>query len=107
MIKISILYPNNDNAYFDVDYYLNNHIPLAMDYLSSHSGFRGMSIEQGIGSSVPNQAAAYLIMCHFIFESLEDFMQAFMPHAPQLQADIPNYTDINPIIQISNILMAQ
>jgi hypothetical protein len=30
-------------------------------------------------------------------------MGAFMPVVGQLQGDIPNYTDIEPVIQISNL----
>jgi hypothetical protein len=29
-----------------------------------------------------------------------------MPHAPELQGDIPNYTDLQPVIQISEVLIS-
>jgi len=51
--------------------------------------------------------AAYIAMCHFLFDSTEDFMAAFMPHAEALQGDIPNYTDIEPIIQLSETLISE
>jgi uncharacterized protein (TIGR02118 family) len=46
-------------------------------------------------------------MCHFSFDSVESFMAAFVPHAAVLQGDIPNYTDVAPVIQFNEILMSQ
>jgi uncharacterized protein (TIGR02118 family) len=46
-------------------------------------------------------------MCHFLFDSSEDFMAAFMPHAALLQGDIINYTDIVPVIKISEVLVSE
>ena len=42
-------------------------------------------------------------MCHYLFESLDGFLAAFTPHAAVLQADMRNYTDQEPIIQISAV----
>jgi uncharacterized protein (TIGR02118 family) len=42
-------------------------------------------------------------MCQFLFDSLEDFLAAFEPHAAFLQGDMVNYTDSEPIIQISAV----
>ncbi len=46
-------------------------------------------------------------MCHFPFTSPEDFLAAFLPHAEVLQGDMPNYTDIVPVIQFNELLIAQ
>jgi uncharacterized protein (TIGR02118 family) len=42
-------------------------------------------------------------MGHLYFDSLADFQAAFGPHAKDIMADIPNYTDIQPTIQISEV----
>jgi hypothetical protein len=42
-------------------------------------------------------------MCHYVFDSAEDFLAAFQQHAELLQGDIPNYTDIQPIFQFSAV----
>jgi hypothetical protein len=34
---------------------------------------------------------------------MEDFTAAFTPVAADLQGDIPNYTDVTPVIQVSDI----
>lgn len=107
MIKISILYPNNNGSRFDMSYYLDTHMPLSIGLLSTHSGFKGISVERGLGGAMPGTDAAYIAMCHFLFDSAEDFMAAFTPHAAVLQGDMPNYTDIEPIIQVSEVLISR
>jgi uncharacterized protein (TIGR02118 family) len=36
---------------------------------------------------------------------VEAFQSAFGPHAEEIMADIPNYTDIQPTLQISEVKM--
>lgn len=107
MVKISILYPNNSGARFDMDYYVNKHMPESIGLLSVHPGFKGVSVERGVGGTVPGSQPAYVAMCHFLFDTAEDFMAAFLPHAAILQGDMPNYTDIEPVIQINEVLISK
>ena len=106
MMKISILYPNNKGARFDMGYYLATHMPLAIELLSVHPGFKGVSVDRGLGRLVSGEDAAHVAMCHFLFDSTEDFMAAFTPHAATLQGDIPNYTNIEPVIEVNEIVMS-
>jgi len=105
MTKISILYPNNKGARFDVRYYLDTHVPRSVELLSSHPGFKGVSVDRGAAGAEPGTDAPYVIMCDLLFDSLEDFLAAFTPHATTLQGDVPNYTDVQPLIQISDVLL--
>jgi uncharacterized protein (TIGR02118 family) len=107
MTKISILYPNNLDSRFDMRYYIDTHMPMSIELLSAHPGFKGVSVERGLGGAEPGSGAAYVAMCHFLFDSIEDFMAAFTPHADRLQGDMPNYTDIKPVIQISEVLISR
>jgi uncharacterized protein (TIGR02118 family) len=101
MIKVSVLYPSKPGNRFDVDYYLTVHMPMAARLLGT--AVREISIEIGIGGFAPNQPAPYAAIVGFTCDSLEAFTAAFTPVAGQLQGDIPNYTDIEPVIQISQI----
>lgn len=107
MTKISILYPNTKGARFDMRYYIDTHMPLSIGLLSAHPGFKGVSVERGIGGAEPGTDAAFIAMCHFLFDSVEDFLAAFMPHAAELQGDMPNYTDIQPVIQFNEVLISR
>lgn len=107
MTKISILYPNTKGSRFDMRYYAETHMPMSIRLLTAHPGFKGVSVERGLGGAIPGTEAAYVAMCHFLFDSLEDFMAAFTPHAAVLQGDIPNYTDVEPVIQVNEVLISR
>jgi uncharacterized protein (TIGR02118 family) len=106
MIRISILYPNNKGSRFDVSYYVETHMPMSIKLLSVHPGFKGVSVECGLGATRPGSVPTYVAMCHFLFTSIEDFLAAFTPNASTLQGDIRNYTDIEPIIQFNEVLIS-
>jgi uncharacterized protein (TIGR02118 family) len=105
MIKISILYPNTGK--FDMDYYLNQHMPRSIELLGKGKGYRGVSVERGLGGAAPGSAPAYVAMCHYLFDTSDDFMAAFLPHAAELQGDMSNYTDIETIIQVSEVVISR
>src|SRR5215475_13546959 len=107
MIKVSIFYPNTKGNRFDRDYYLNKHIPRANELLSAHPGYRGVSVEFGLGGGGAGEPPTYAVICHFMFDSLESFREGFIPVRPELRSDVPHYTDIETIVQISEIALAQ
>lgn len=101
MIKVSVLYPSKPGNRFDVDYYLTVHMPMAARLLGP--AVKEISVEIGISGGAPGQPAPYAAIVGFTCDSVDAFTAAFMPVAGQLQGDIPNYTDIEPVIQISQI----
>ena len=107
MTKISIMYPNHPSTRFDMHYYVETHMPMSIRLLSSHTGFESVSVEKGIGGAIPGVEPAYIAMCHYLFDSADHFLAAFSAHAGVLQGDMPNYTDIEPVIQVSEVLLAR
>ncbi len=103
MFNICSIYPRKNGYRFDFDYYLNIHMPMSIGRLAGAKGFQGVSVERGISIDEPKIESSYVAMCHYYFDSLENFMAAFTPHAAELQGDIKNYTDIEPIIQINTV----
>ena len=101
MVKVSVLYPSKPGNRFDVDYYLRVHMPMAKRLLGS--AVKEISIEIGIGGEAPGSPAPFAAIVGFTCESVQAFATAFAPVAGQLRGDIPNYTDILPHIQISEI----
>ena len=101
MIKVSVLYPNNEGSNFDMSYYCNSHIPMVRQKLGK--GCKGAAVEQGVSGATPGSRPAFIAMGHLYFDSLADFEAAFGPHAKDIMADIANYTDIQPTIQISEV----
>ena len=107
MIRISIHYPNGPNSRFDMTYYLDKHMPASIERLSPANGFRGVSVDRGLSAGPPDTAPPYIAVCHYLFETAADFMTAFGPHADYLQSDIANYTDIQPVIQFSEVALSR
>lgn len=107
MIRVSILYPNTPGSRFDLRYYVDKHMPMSIKLLSAHPGFQGAMVDRGLSGAAPGSAATYVATCHFLFKTVDDFLAAFMPNAAALQNDIPNYTDVQPVIQINEVLLTQ
>lgn len=101
MVKVSVFYPNKPGARFDMDYYLTKHIPMVVSTLGA--ALKGASVDQGLSTKPPFASAAYLAMGHLLFESEAAFRQAFDPHGREIMADVPNFTDIEPILQLSEV----
>ena len=102
MIKVIVSYPNQAGARFDLDYYLTKHIPLVAEKLAG--SLKGWSAEQGIGAGAPGAAPEFMIQATLTLESVEAFQAAMATSGPAIMADIPNYTDIQPHIQVNKIL---
>ena len=67
----------------------------------------GVSIEHGVSGVLPGTQPAFVVMCSYTFDTAEAFLAAFLPHAEVLQAGMPNYTDIEPVMQFREIKMNQ
>jgi uncharacterized protein (TIGR02118 family) len=101
MIKISVLYPSGEGNTFDMDYYLNRHVPLVLGKLGQ--ACKGVAVEQGLGGITPGLPPAFNAMGHLYFDSVEAFQSAFGPHADELMGDIRNFTNVQPTIQVSEV----
>lgn len=101
MVKVSILYPSKPDSRFDVDYYIQVHMPMAVRLLGS--AVKAVSVEIGVSGAMPGQPAPFAAIEGFTCETAQAFTAALLPVAGQLQADIPKYTDIEPMIQVSEI----
>lgn len=103
MIKVSVLYPNSEGKKFDMDYYCNKHVPFVSGLLGD--AVKGATIESGLGGGTPGSPAPFAVMGTLYFNSMQDFEQSFGPNADKIMGDIPNFTDIEPAIQISEVLV--
>jgi uncharacterized protein (TIGR02118 family) len=103
MVKVSVLYPNTAGCKFDMTYYLTKHMPMVRQKLGPACKY--MAVEEGIAGGAPGAPATYVAMGHLYFDSTDAFQAAFGPHAQVILADIPNYTNTQPTIQISEVKM--
>jgi uncharacterized protein (TIGR02118 family) len=101
MIKVSVLYPAGAGKKFNMEYYLGTHMPMVRSKLGA--ACKSTAVEQGLGGGAPGAPPTYTAMGHLYFDSVAEFQAAFGPHAEAIMADIPNYTDIQPVIQVSEV----
>jgi uncharacterized protein (TIGR02118 family) len=94
MIKLSVSYPSGDGTTFDHEYYATSHVPLCI------STFKPTKTEIDKGIDGPSVAGVT-----FYFESMEALQGAMGdPKTGDVMADVANYTNITPVIQISEVV---
>lgn len=103
MIKVSVLYPYAANATFDYDYYLNKHMRLVSDRLGA--SLLSYSVDKGVAGGEPDSTPPYITHCTLYFDSLEALSAGMGSHGQELSADVPNFTTITPVTQVSEVLV--
>ena len=102
MIRVTVLYKNMPDSEFDFDYYVNTHMPLSKKRLADF-GMGDFEVERGI-EAADGEAAPYICVMHAELATIDGFKRGFEKHGEELSADVPNYTNIAPEIQISEIV---
>lgn len=103
MIRVSVIYPNIEGKRFEMDYYCEKHIPMIKAKVGA--ACKDVIVDQGMSGAQPGSKPGFIAWAHFLFDSPETFQSAFIPHLKEFSDDIPNYTDIEPIFQISEVKM--
>ena len=103
MIKVSVMYPHTSGARFDHEYYATRHMPMVKSKMGPTC--RSFAVDRGIAGGEAGAPPTYVGMSHIFFDSVEAFQAAFAPCAKEILADIPNYTDIPALIQISEVVV--
>jgi uncharacterized protein (TIGR02118 family) len=102
MITVSVFYPKTATSRFDFAYYLDTHTPM-LKRLLEPAGMQNLRLLRGKGS-LDGGAAPYEVTAHFDLPSLEVLQNALSKHGAQIIGDMPNYTDVQPVIQINEAL---
>ena len=101
MIKVSVVYPNEEGSSFDIGYYVDKHVPLCQKLLGP--ALLKVEIDEGISGAAPDSRAPFVAAVHLYFASTASFYDNFGPHAKAIRADVPNYTNIKPVTQIAKL----
>ena len=104
MIRVAVLYPNNPGATFDYTYYAETHMKLVQENLGE-MGLAKIEIDKGIGITPLGATLPYVTIGYLYFNSLEDLKKASVAMGGELQDDIPNFTNVQPQIQVSEIII--
>ena len=103
MIKVSVMYPYAAGARFDHAYYREKHMPMMKQWLGAACLY--YTVDKGIAGGAPGTDPVYVAKCDFVCTSVEAFQAARAPHVQEIRDDIANYTDIQPVLQISEVVV--
>ena len=103
LIKVSVMYSYKPNVRFDHDYYRTKHLPLIKSRMGA--ALKYYTIDKGLADRNGKSPGAYVAMCHLLCDSVDEYQSSFGPHAHEIEGDIRNFTDVTPIIQISEVVV--
>lgn len=101
MFKVAILYPNGDDKTFDMDYYEQKHMPMVAGFLGDNLKF--YEIDKGIAGRTPNDKVPFLAIGYFYIKDVAAYNKAIGQNRDVIVNDFKNYTNIQPVVQISEI----
>jgi len=98
MERVTVVYPNKNDATFDFDYYMKKHVP----WVAKLTGNK-IEVRRGI-SSAAGSSAPFVCVATILIDSVAEFQAVFAQHGAEILADVPKYTNIEPIVQFDEIL---
>lgn len=101
LFKVAILYPNGDGKNFDIDYYERKHMPMVAGFLGKNLQF--YEIDKGIAGRTPADKVPFLAIGYFYIKDITEYNKAVGQNRETIINDFKNYTNIQPIIQISEV----
>lgn len=100
MYCATVLYRNKEDAKFDFDYYMQHHIPMVNRLLGCK-----IEVRKGL-RALSGKAPNYICIATIWVDSLEQFDSMFAQHGQQILADVPNYTNLQPALELQEVLTA-
>jgi uncharacterized protein (TIGR02118 family) len=101
---MSVYYPSQPGVTFDHAYYAGPHRRLVDERLGP-LGLVRVENERGV-AGYAGGPAPYVAVGHLLFDSLAALGAAWDARGGELLADVPNYTNAQPVVQISEVVPA-
>ncbi|MDR3497469.1 MAG: EthD family reductase [Ancalomicrobiaceae bacterium] len=100
MVRVRVIYPNGEGAFFDMDYYMSHHIPI----LANKLGDVCKKIEiEGMAQMEGQPPPKLLSITYLTFETAEAYHAAYDPLADAAAANRPFFTNVAPLFEIDDI----
>ncbi|OLN85467.1 hypothetical protein CCHL11_08062 [Colletotrichum chlorophyti] len=98
-VTVSVLYPNEPDAKYDIDYYINTHMPLAASTWKD-AGVKSWSVHKYLPGP-GGQESKYVFAGVLEFESVEAVHKALAsPDSKTVTDDVPNFSNKQPTFLI-------
>jgi uncharacterized protein (TIGR02118 family) len=101
MHKVYIFYPHTPGGRFDMAYYCEKHMPMVQARIGA--ACVGFTVEAGLAGGAPGSPPAYAAVGALLVNSLEAFGAAMATHGGEILGDVPNYTDAQPTLMVSEV----
>jgi uncharacterized protein (TIGR02118 family) len=101
MIRLTAIYPATEGQTFDDAYFFDNHHKLCVARLKPE-GMVSCQFDKGLSDAAGGKPP-YIAIAHVVFNSIDEFQKAMAKHGQEIMADIPNYSKLQPVMQISEI----
>lgn len=102
-VTVSVLYPNDADAKYDIDYYVNRHMPLAAAQWKP-SGCLSWTVTK-YQATPDGKEPKFAFAGILTFESLEAVHKALAsPESAAVMQDVPNYSNKEPVFLIGEDL---
>jgi uncharacterized protein (TIGR02118 family) len=103
MIRVGVYYPHQEGKKFDMKYYLEKHMTMVKQKVGP--ALKSVTVDAGLAGGAPGAPIAFVAVANLTFDSVQAFQESFGAKAPEILGDVPNYTDIEPLVQISEVKM--
>jgi uncharacterized protein (TIGR02118 family) len=103
MISILVLYANKPGSKFDLEYYTSRHLPLVRRLLEP-MGMRSLTFVKERALDTAASPQPYRLIAELRFDTMERAKLALDAHGAETQADIVNFTDVEPVIVIGELV---
>jgi len=101
-ITVTVSYPNTPGSKFDMDYYMSTHL----DLVGKCWGDKLISARavKGVATPDPNTPPRFQVIAILEVENPDVLQGMLEAHGAEIMGDIPNFTDVQPEIQVSENL---
>ena len=101
LFKVTIFYASAEGKNFDMDYYEKKHMPMVARFIGKNLRF--YEIDKGISGRTSTDKAPYMAIGYFYITDVAEYNEAMTKNRDAVINDIKNYTNIIPVIQISEV----
>lgn len=98
MFRVVGAYVGTPRDRFDLDYYLTRHVKIAHELLDRH-GLEEIRVLSGF-EPPPGDAPGLIVASEMVFASREGFEAGLAESGAALFADLKNFTDLTPMLQV-------
>lgn len=105
LFKVSVFYANGEGKTFDMDYYEKKHMPMVAGFIGDNLKF--YEVDKGVSGRTEKDPVPFLAIGHFYVRDITAYNQAIAKNRDAIISDFKFYTNIQPTVQISELVQVR